>query len=90
MNCLFDFRFSKRNQYKTNTSVHSVHFNYGYDSNETEQNTKNGGPSTLQRPHYAHVDRSSKNSSPPSRPESAEYMSAEETENTTENMTFAY
>ena len=40
MSCLFDFRLSKGDQYKTNTLVH---FNYGYDSNEAEQNTKTGG-----------------------------------------------
>ena len=87
MSCWFDFRLSKGDQYKTNTLVH---FNYGYDSNEAEQNTKTGGTSSLKRPHYAHVDRSSKHSSSPSRPESANYMNAVETDNGVQDMIYAY
>ena len=80
------FRSNKGDQYKSNTPD----FNYAYDNNEMEQDTKPNS-STLQRPYYAQVDRSSKNrnsSAPASRPESAEYMNPGE--NLSDNMTFAY
>ena len=85
---LLSYRSKKGDQYKSNTIEH---FNFGYDAgNEMEQDIKRNS-STLQRPHYAQVDRASKNrnsSAPPSSPESAEYMNPGE--NLSNDMTFAY